>query len=266
MSITRPGIGKPTWFGPSVLAYRGRVTMKPPASEPTADPALLAAALLADGLRHQLYAFIRAAGRPVTRDQAATAAGISPKLAAFHLDKLARAGLLQVSTAVTGPSPAGGRPPRLYQPAGQDLQVSIPARQHDELAGILIDAVLTQAPGEDTRAAALRAARARGTALGATTRGRRRGPERALATTQAALRQWGFEPERIAPGCLRLRNCPFHPLAAQAPGLVCAINHAFMTGFLHGLDTSAVQAVLNPQASGCCVELRAAEVTQYASG
>jgi hypothetical protein len=42
------------------------------------------------------------------------------------------------------------------------------------------------------------------------------GPERALTVARAALRRWGFEPERTAPGCLRLRNCPFHPLAAGA--------------------------------------------------
>jgi predicted ArsR family transcriptional regulator len=244
-----------------LLVYRGEVMTEPPVGEPAASPTEEAAAVLADGLRSRLYAFTRAVRHPVTREQAADAAGISRKLAAFHLDKLARAGLLRVSYAATGAGARGGRPPKLYQPAGLDLQVSIPPRQHDELAGILIDAVLSQEPGEDARHAALRTAAARGSTLGMSARTRARGgppgPERALAITRAALQQWGFEPETAAPGRLRLRNCPFHPLAARSPDLVCGINHAFLAGFLTGLGTTAIRAVLDPTAGECCVELRA---------
>jgi predicted ArsR family transcriptional regulator len=39
--------------------------------------------------------------------------------------------------------------------------------------------------------------------------------------------------------------------------MVCGINHAFLTGVLDGLDTTAVHAVLDPRAGECCVELRA---------
>jgi predicted ArsR family transcriptional regulator len=244
------------------LVYRVSVMTDPTSGEPAASPAAEAAAVLADGLRSRLYAFARAVRRPVTREEAADAAGISRKLAAFHLDKLARAGLLHVSYAPTGAGARGGRPPKLYQPAGLDLQVSIPPRQHDELAGILIDAVLTCEVGEDARHAALRAAATRGGTLGAAarthTRGGQPGPERALSITRAALQQWGFEPEPSAPGCLRLRNCPFHPLAARSPELVCGMNRAFLTGFLAGLGTTAVRAVPSPTAGECCVELRTA--------
>jgi predicted ArsR family transcriptional regulator len=236
--------------------------MDSPASEPAVGAAVAAVAMLADELRCRMYAFIRAARRPVTREQAANTAGISCKLAAFHLDKLAGAGLLEVSYASAGASARGGRPPKLYQLADADLQVSIPVRQHGELAGILIDAVLTEAPGENARQATLRTARSRGSTVGAAARGQARagrlGPERALTVARAALRRWGFEPERTAPGCLRLRNCPFHPLAARATELVCGINHAFLSGFIDGLGTSAVHAVLDPRAGECCVELRAA--------
>ncbi|MCA1835373.1 MAG: transcriptional regulator, partial [Actinobacteria bacterium] len=47
------------------------------------DPAIRAVAALDDELRRGMYAFIRAARRPVTRDEAAAAVGISRKLAAF---------------------------------------------------------------------------------------------------------------------------------------------------------------------------------------
>jgi predicted ArsR family transcriptional regulator len=76
-----------------------------------------------------------------------------------------------------------------------------------------------------------------------------------LAT--GALGQYGFEPERTSPTRLRLRNCPFHPLAAKAPQLVCGINHAFLSGFLDALGASSITAVLAPRAGECCVELTA---------
>jgi predicted ArsR family transcriptional regulator len=242
-----------------------------PGSESATDPAVRAVALLGDEVRHRLYDFIRAARGPVTREQAATATGISRKLAAFHLDKLVEGGLLQASYATAGPgAPAAhaGRPPKLYQPSSQDLRVSIPPRQHDELASTLIDAVLTQVPGETARQAAQRVARQRGQTLGAAAREQARpgrlGAERALALAGTALQRWGFEPDRAAPGCLRLHNCPFHPLAGRAPELVCGMNHAFLAGFLDGLEAFTVQAVLAPKAGECCVELRDARLHDQA--
>ena len=46
-----------------------------------------------------LYLIVRSHERPVSRDEAAPAASISRKLAAFHLDKLADRGLLTCSYA-----------------------------------------------------------------------------------------------------------------------------------------------------------------------
>jgi predicted ArsR family transcriptional regulator len=71
------------------------------------------------------------------------------------------------------------------------------------------------------------------------------------------LERHGFEPERAEPTRVWLRNCPFQPLAGQAPDLVCGINQAYLAGFLDGLDAPAVSAVLAPRPGACCVELRA---------
>jgi hypothetical protein len=66
----------------------------------------------------------------------------------------------------------------------------------------------------------------------------------------------GFEPERATSALLLLRNCPFHPLAAKAPDLVCGINHRFVGGYLDGLGAAdAAAAVLQPEADTCCVRL-----------
>src|SRR5689334_22239884 len=185
---------------------------------------LSAVAVLAEDLRQRMYAFIRRADAPVTRDEAAAAVGISRKLAAFHLDKLVDAGLLEAGYARPAGLRRAGRASKVYAPAAVDVRVSIPPRDHEVLAGILVDAV-TRA--EDARRAALEVATTRGRELG--------------------------EAERD-----RLRNCPFQPLAARASDLVCAINQAFLAGFLDGIGASTVTAALTRPPGACCVELCAA--------
>ena len=129
-----------------------------------------------------------------------------------------------------------GRTPKVYEPTDTDVHISIPAREHDLLADILIDAVLTQDQDKAGPEAALQIARHRGAQLGATEREQARpgrlSAERALTLATATLARYGFEPDRATPTLLRLRNCPFQPLTSKAPQLVCGINHAFLNGFL----------------------------------
>lgn len=206
-----------------------------------------------------MYAFIRAAHRPVTRDEAAEAVGISRKLAAFHLDKLVDAGVLRADYQTTSGIRKVGRAPKVYQPVEADIRVSIPPRQHELLADILLEAVLAES--DSARQAALEVARERGRAVGAQEREAARpgrlGPERALGLTASVLQQHGFEPDRSRAKCVRLGSCPFHPLVGRAQEMVCGINHAFLSGVLEGLEARSVQAVLDPRAGECCVEVRA---------
>jgi len=239
----------------------------------TADPAIRAIAALDDDLRRGMYEFIRAARRPVTRDEAAAAVGISRKLAAFHLDKLVDAGTLRARYQPADGIRRVGRAPKVYEPSGTDIRVSIPPRSHDILAGILLDAMVSEGRGENAQVAAQRVARDRGEQIGAAERQRirpgRLGAERALTLTSRLLAERGFEPARESPGCLRLRNCPFHPLTATAQDLVCGLNLAFIAGMVDGLQASNVEAVLDPRAGECCVELHvraSAPRTQPASG
>ncbi|MGP4000672.1 helix-turn-helix transcriptional regulator [Streptomyces sp. 8N706] len=242
----------------------------PASSPPSAAAGVETVSVLADELRRRMYGYIRRAHRPVTREEAAAAAGISAKLAAFHLDKLVSVGLLRSRYDSPGGIRRVGRKPKVYEPTDTDIRVSIPERRPDVLAEILIDAVLDQEPGEDAQSAALRTARHRGEELGAAARARSRpgrlGPERSLTLTEAVMEQHGFEPDRQAPTELRLLNCPFHPLAARSPELVCGINHAFLDGFLTGLQAAGIDAVLAPRPGRCCVELRAASAGRSASG
>lgn|SRR3954467_3940349 len=224
-----------------------------------ATTAIRAAAALAEDVRHRLYAFTRAARRPVTREEAAAAVGISRKLAAFHLDKLVAVGLLHYRFGGGGPARVGRRP-KVYEPADTDIQVSIPARRHDVLAGILVEALLTEQQHGTAKAAAAHAAHELGLTAAAAVRDRvepgRMEAERALSLAEEIVSAYGFEPDRVATGCIRLRNCPFHPIVQRAPQLVCQLNHAFMVGVTEGLQAAAVDAVLAPVAGECCVELR----------
>jgi predicted ArsR family transcriptional regulator len=226
---------------------------------------IAAVAVLDDDLRRRMHAFIRRADRPVTRDEAAASVGISRKLAAFHLDKLVAAGLLKAGYANVSGVRRAGRTPKVYEPTDVDVRVSIPPRELDILADILVDAVLTETGGESAREAALRVATDHGRRLGQGERDQirpgRLGAERALTCAGRTLERYGFEPVRETSGLLRLSNCPFHPLAAKAPDLVCAINHAFLTGLMAGLRANTVHAELAPRPGACCVELSATPAT-----
>ena len=109
---------------------------------------------------------------------------------------------------------------------------------------------------------ARRVARGHGERLGAAERERvrpgRLGAERGLGLASAVCERYGYEPVRTGPESVRLRNCPFHPLAARAPELVCAINREFLSGMLTGLGARAVNARLEARPGECCVELHRA--------
>jgi predicted ArsR family transcriptional regulator len=218
---------------------------------------------LEDDVRRRMYLFIRDRGRPVSRDEAAREAGISRKLAAFHLDKLVDKGLLKAQYARppgrTGPG--AGRPSKLYEPSGIELGVFIPERRYDLVGKILLDAIETCSPEESAPAATRRVARESGERLGREIRRTGRvhpaGPERALSAARDVLGRHGFEPYESTAGELSLRNCPFHVLAQRAPELVCGLNQAFIDGLLRGLGNETVEAALEPQPGQCCVKLRA---------
>jgi predicted ArsR family transcriptional regulator len=224
------------------------------------DASIRAVSALEDQLRRGMYTYIRQARRPVSRDEAAGAVGISRKLAAFHLDKLVEAGVLSAHYAPLSGIRKVGRTPKVYEPSGLDIRVNIPQRQHELLAGILLEAVLTDGD-EPARAAAVRVAGDHGSALGTAEKQRDRpgrlGTERALTLVAQVLSGHGFTSVREAPDRLRLRDCPFHPLSGKAPEFVCEVNRSFCAGVLTGLDAATVTAAFEPHAGSCCVELRA---------
>jgi predicted ArsR family transcriptional regulator len=218
-------------------------------SDPGVESRIGAVAALADPVRRALYVHVAGAGGEVSRADAAAAVGVARSVAAFHLDRLAAEGLLDVATRrTTGRSgPGAGRPARLYRRAARDVAVSLPPRDY-ELAAHLLAGAVEQAGAEE------------GLEAGARALGERLGAERAatagegLPAAAAVLRARGFEPYEDA-GELRLRNCPFHSLATSFPVLVCAMNRAFVEGMAHGAGVAGAHARLDPRPGDCCVVL-----------
>ncbi len=223
-------------------------------------------AALDDQLRRRIYLFVRAAGRPVTREDVAIAVGISRKLAAFHLDKLLDRGLLTAHYArPPGRSgPGAGRSAKMYRPSDVEIEVSIPERRYDLAGELLVEAIERESPGRPARETAIGVSGERGLAVGEGVRRAeglgRPGPERTLSAALAVLEEHGFEPYREAGG-VRLRNCPFHALAQRAPDLVCEMNRAFVDGLLRGMGNEGVAAVIDRRPGECCVALRPPERT-----
>src|SRR5207247_1685409 len=68
------------------------------------DTSLATLAVLTEEMRWRLYSFVRAAHRPVSREEAAASTGITRNPAAFHLDQLVAPGPLRArSDAPLGP-------------------------------------------------------------------------------------------------------------------------------------------------------------------
>jgi predicted ArsR family transcriptional regulator len=64
----------------------------------------------------------------------------------------------------------------------------------------------------------------------------------------------GYEPAADpAAGTVRLRNCPYHALAASHRDLTCGMNLAWAEGMLDGLGDPRLTAELAPAPGFCCV-------------
>jgi predicted ArsR family transcriptional regulator len=215
-----------------------------------------AVAALAEPTRRRLYEHVARQEEPVSRDDAAAALGVPRATVAFHLDRLAEDGLLEVvherRTGRTGPG--AGRPAKLYTRATATVAVSLPERRYD-LAGELLAAAVEEADhtGERPREALERRARALGEQLGRAASPSGAGPAD-VGTVLAVLEAHGFEPHTGA-GAVVLANCPFHALAAAHPELVCAMNLRLLEGVLDGAGTVGLSARLCPGQAGCCVRI-----------
>lgn len=218
---------------------------------------------LDDPVRRRLYEVVRERAEPVGRDEAAVAAGVGRALAVYHLDKLVEAGLLTASyqRPPGRNGPGAGRPAKLYTRSDREFAVTVPPREYELAARLLVQAVESD-PSGNCRAALLEAARRLGTELG----GRFRpgvadldgvADLEGVADLDGALAGHGYQPRRGEDGVIRLRNCPFHQLAEHHRDVVCGMNLGLIEGILTGLGADGLRAVLDPRPGHCCVAIGA---------
>jgi predicted ArsR family transcriptional regulator len=213
---------------------------------------------LDDRVRGRLYAFVSGRGEPVGRDEAAAAVGIGRALAVYHMDKLVEAGLLTASyRRPPGRSGRGaGRPAKVYTRSRGEFTVTVPPREYQLAAGLLVRAVAADRSGQ-AQAALYDAARQLGADLGERHRADRATGESLRLALLAALSEHGFEPWHDDRGTVRMRNCPFRRLAELQPQVVCHMNLALIQGLVAGVGAGGLNPVLDPDPRHCCVAISA---------
>ncbi len=149
------------------------------------------------------------------RDDAASACGISRQTAAYHLDRLAEDGLLDIEfRRLTGLSgPGAGRPAKLYRRSTQSFSVTVPPRRYELAAKIMLEALATDRALADTA--------------------RRIGEDLGGGGLTGALQETGYEPTEEGEET-RFRNCPFHELKEQDRDTICGMNLALVEGMVEG--------------------------------
>jgi predicted ArsR family transcriptional regulator len=232
-----------------------------PTGETSGTDAIAVAAVLSEPVRRRLYEHVVGRHDPVDRDDAAEATGIGRPLAAFHLDRLVAAGLLDVEYhRRSGRSgPGAGRPAKFYRRRRDlDVELSLPTRRYRMAAEIFAEG-LDRTPDQDAADDVRGAARARGAAVVAARRTGRPSASAARRSVRArreelvsVLAAEGFEPTEDGDE-IRLWNCPFDVLVAEHRGLTCSMNLSLLEGVADAVGDTGVQPVSRPAEGSCCV-------------
>jgi predicted ArsR family transcriptional regulator len=219
---------------------------------------LAAVALLAEPVRQRLYSYLRERHEPVGREDAARHAGIAVKLAAFHLDRMAEAGLLDVEyRRLTGRvGPGAGRPAKLYSLSPRHISIALPQTRYALAASMMATALAGGPSGADGPDRLQEVATTAGESLGAGIRRQVRTNRARREAVRRELEHLGYDPQSQGSGVLSLRNCIFSELSASHRQLVCGMNAAFVRGLLQGaaLRSSQVEGrTIEPP--NCCVQI-----------
>jgi predicted ArsR family transcriptional regulator len=218
-------------------------------------------AVLGEPVRRALYFHVVGKGGEVSREDAKSAVRISRSLAAFHLDKLVEAGLLDVSfRRLSGRSgPGAGRPTKLYRRAARPIAVALPDRRFE--VGMDLMARALDGGGPQAAAALEQVALARGEELGQEARQHAEPGDEANLRKHAldTLRAAGFEPRRNLNGEIVLRNCPFDAIRSTARETICTMNLALCRGLVQALAQPGWNVRLEPDPERCCVVIQAGE-------
>src|SRR5215472_4319450 len=222
------------------------------------DPAdLTAVALLAEPTRRRLYLYLRERQEPVGREEAARHAGVKPRLAAFHLDRMADEGLLEVEhrrlSGRTGPG--AGRPAKVYSVSSRSISLQIPQTRYALAASMMATALSAGDSGASGAESLQNVATAVGGNLGDEIRRQVSKKGARLEAVQRTLRQLGYEPQVEESGEWTMRNCIFSDLSKSHRELICPMNAAFVRGLLGSARIQSLHVERRTANPDCCVRL-----------
>ncbi|WP_448005605.1 helix-turn-helix transcriptional regulator [Agromyces bauzanensis] len=212
-----------------------------------------AVSALADPLRRRVYDVVARSPEPLGHDAVATTLGVPRSTAAFHLNRLAAEGLLDVEFRRHGErtGPGQGRPAKVYRRTDAELAVELPRRLYELAGRIMAEAIAATADDDAPVMDSLRAAAASTGARLA----------EASADLDDALSRLGMEPTADGSDVV-LGTCPFHGLARENPAIVCALNHSLVCGMAEAVGDDPDRVRLDPGAGRCCVRIGPATAIQ----
>lgn len=225
------------------------------------------ATALGDGTRRKVFFAVRESAEPLTRSEVAREIGIESRLAGFHLDKLVEMGFLESGLRRrTQGGPGAGRPPKIYSLAETEMAVSLPARHHDLLAQLLLDAMTQEGASPEERLEQV------GFEFGRSLAEDQAGDEpfthtQAIAEVVRLLTRYGFAAELDGPSktAIKACSCPFEEMAFHDPERVCGLDRSIWRGILSVVAPGAKIVATTTRAEGaesCVAEVVAGSATR----
>jgi predicted ArsR family transcriptional regulator len=203
---------------------------------------------LGDATRFAMYKLVVGSREPVSAAEAAAAFGLHRTVARSHLEKLAHAGLLVVGNRRNA---RGGRPAKVYSPSDVRLDIQLPPRRYEALAGML--ARLIDASGAGSSAAAQAVGYQCGCEIAADLPNGHevRGNGVTLDSAMAYLTTAGCSPHVVASDehrvVVEVGSCLYPEVARDHPGVVCDLSSGLLCGLL-GVDPAThrhTRSILN---------------------
>ena len=187
---------------------------------------------LGDPTRFAVFQHVVGSTEPVSASEVAVVFGLHRTVVRSHLEKLANADLLVIGTRR---NPRGGRPAKVYSPSSTRLDIQLPPRRYQTLAGALARVAAGTEGSPASRAQAIGYELGREAAAGLS-RSREQDEGLDLGDAVAYLRDTGCSPRAVVRDdhsvVVEVGNCVFLEVARDHPELVCAFDGGVLCGLL----------------------------------
>ena len=205
-------------------------------------------------VRRDVFMLLRTHSTPMVATDVAKRLGLQRTAARAHLERLVDLGLVSSSTQ---PTASGGLPTKSYAAVEARLEVTVPPRRYEALAGSLLEllgAAGVEAPAEHAAAV--------GRAFGERTAEEIVGVgiQRPVLLSLPALVKWMNEsgyaatvtPLRKTRAVIEIGNCVYRELAWRQPDVVCAFDRGTLRGMLGVADSAHRQTNALCVGDSCC--------------